>query len=73
MHSIVHMTDTPSWFTVIKNKQSKLPKEITAGAQTGKPLEDWKFKKIPKKKKSKEPETIPKVNTDTKQTKLDLN
>ena len=67
------MTDTPSWFTVIKNKQSKLPKEITAGAQTGKPLKDWKFKKIPKKKKSKEEKTLPKSIDRKPQTKLDLN
>tara|TARA_R100000426_G_scaffold47651_1_gene35460 strand:- start:178 stop:381 length:204 start_codon:yes stop_codon:yes gene_type:complete len=67
------MADTPSWFTVIKNKQSKLPKEITAGAQTGKPLKDWKYKKIPKKKKSKEEETQPKSTDRKPQTKLDLN
>ena len=67
------MADTPSWFTVIKNKQSKLPKEITAGAQTGKPLKDWKYKKIPKKKKSKEEETQPKSKNRKPQTKLDLN
>ena len=67
------MTDTPSWFTVIKNKQSKLPKEITSGAQTDKPLKDWKFKKIPKKKKSKEEKTLPKAIDRTPQTKLDLN
>ena len=64
-----------TWFDIIKTKQTKLPESITIGAQTGKDVKDWKEVTIPKKKKKKKSkwtEPNPRVNTDKKQTQLDL-
>lgn len=53
-----------TWQNILKNKQEKLPEELTEGANVSDvPLKDW-FKKKPKK-------TKPADNTaGTKQTKL---